>query len=284
MDTKLDQLLHEVLSAAKYRHIDPDLVRRIGLQVLRSTPQLKAAVKETKSRLHQSAAAYARTTPHYAAWLAQLEAVLPYDQDVELGDEESIADWRAALKPVCLQIMAQHASTNERIPHLQAFYQAVFAELGPIAHILDLGCGLNPLALPWIPLSPTAHYDACDVFSDMMSFIGSFLNLLGQPGQALVCDLTQSVPKQRVDCVLALKLLPVLEQLERGAALRLLQQLQAPQIIVSYPTQSLGGRSKGMAANYERQLMNMLHGQSWGIRPIHAPGELVFLIEKGEVV
>ena len=66
--SQLAALVTEVLAANKYRHLDPGLVQHVGAQVLRSTPQLKAAVKETKSRLHQSAAAYIRTTPHYDSW------------------------------------------------------------------------------------------------------------------------------------------------------------------------------------------------------------------------
>lgn len=271
--SKLDALVAEVLAANKYRHLDPGLVQHVGAQVLRSTPQLKAAVKESKSRLHQSAAAYIRTTPRYDAWLQQLGEALNRAPGAGSGERE-------ALKAVCLQIMAQHVSTYERIPHLDSFYQALFAALGPVSHILDLGCGLNPLALPWMPLSHITQYEACDVFSDMLIFVGAFLRILGQTGQAYLCDLTQQVPQQHVDCVLALKLLPVLEQLERGSALRLLEQLNSPQIIVSYPVQSLGGRSKGMAATYERQLLSMLAGKDWDVQRLDVAGELVFLIKK----
>ena len=271
--SQLAALVTEVLAANKYRHLDPGLVQHVGAQVLRSTPQLKAAVKETKSRLHQSAAAYIRTTPHYDSWLEQLRAV------PNSGPRAEGSDWEA-LKPLCLRIMAQHASTYERIPHLERFYQAIFAALEPVSHVLDLGCGLNPLALPWMPLPQTVHYHACDVFSDMLAFVGAFFRMLGQAGHVFVSDLTQQVPEQRVDCVLALKLLPVLEQLKRGSALRLLEQLNSTQIIVSYPMQSLGGRNRGMAANYERQLLSMLSGKEWEVQRLDVAGELVFLIKK----
>ena len=35
--------------------------------------------------------------------------------------------------------------------------------------ILDLACGLNPLAAAWMPLAPGATYHAVDVYQDMVS-------------------------------------------------------------------------------------------------------------------
>ena len=56
--------------------------------------------------------------------------------------------------------------------------------------ILDLACGLNPLALPWIPLSPGGQYYACDIYADLAGFIRQFLSHLGVPGEVRLLDLT----------------------------------------------------------------------------------------------
>jgi 16S rRNA (guanine(1405)-N(7))-methyltransferase len=114
----------------------------------------------------------------------------------------------------------------------------------------------------------------------MVEFVGRFLGLAGVAGRAWVCDLATQPPSEQADLALALKLLPVLEQIERGAGLRLLQALDAPFVLVSFPAQSLGGRGKGMPDHYERQLRAMVAGQPWELTRLSFPTELAFLIRK----
>ena len=50
--------------------------------------------------------------------------------------------------------------------------------------MLDVACGLNPLAIPWMNLAPNATYHAIDIYEDMMRFLGKAVNLLGVQGNA----------------------------------------------------------------------------------------------------
>jgi 16S rRNA (guanine(1405)-N(7))-methyltransferase len=83
-----------------------------------------------------------------------------------------------------------------------------------------------------------------------------------------------------VQLAFALKTIPCLEQVDKQIGLRLLQQLDADYILVSYPAHSLGGRSKGMVKNYAAAFQEMVTGQSWSIQRFDFPGELAFLIHK----
>jgi 16S rRNA (guanine(1405)-N(7))-methyltransferase len=148
--------------------------------------------------------------------------------------------------------------------------------------VLDLACGLNPLALPWMRLAPGATYYACDIYSDMIDFVGAMLALAGVERRAFVHDLAAGAPPVRADLALALKLLPTIEQIERGAGLRLLQSIDAPHIVVSFPARSLGGRNKGMAANYERDFRALVDAQGWEATLLPFEQELVFLLSKQE--
>lgn len=263
---RLDELVAEVLGSAKYRAISPELVRAVGARELAARPSLKLAVKETKTRLHQVAGAFLDRAPRYDQWLAQLEAAR--------GDDE-------ALRAACLAIMAGHASTRERLPVLERLYSAVFAALPPVGSVIDLACGLNPLAAPWMPLAPGAAYLACDLYADMCAFVGAALPALGLAGAAAVCDLTAGPPPWRADLALVLKTLPVLEQLRRGAGRELLRAVDAPALVVSFPTRSLGGRDVGMAATYGAQMRAIADGEGWPYEALTFPGELVFLVRKG---
>lgn len=242
MRRDLEAVLGAVQQSKKYRHIDPGLIRRIAQQELQKDPHLKSAIKGTKNKLHQVAAAYQQSAPRYENWLADLRA----------SDD---------LPATCRDIMQCHASTRERLAILPEFYERIFAAIGEDVHsLLDVACGLNPLAVPWMPLAPGASYMACDLFSDMMAFVGAALPRLGVgQAQAFVADIGAGLAAPAVDVALVLKTLPVLEQVEKGSAARLLKDLASVNyLVISYPAASLGGRKKGMAAHYEAQFLDLI--------------------------
>jgi 16S rRNA (guanine(1405)-N(7))-methyltransferase len=260
---QIDILVAEVLASSKYRTISPELVRIIGMRTLATQRKLRDAIKETKNKLHQVGGSYLAVQPSYATWLATLQPAT-HDQ--------------TQLRAASIQIMMQHASTRERLPILDPFYHQIFTALPPIRRVLDVACGLNPLAMPWMPLATNAEYYACDIYSDMIAFVGAFLAQTNTAGKAWVCDLVSTPPTIEADLVLALKVLPVLEQIEKGAALRLLQTLQAPHIVVSFPTKTLSGRQKGMEAHYLHWFETLVAGQGWQLQPLHFANELAILI------
>jgi 16S rRNA (guanine(1405)-N(7))-methyltransferase len=262
---RIEALVAEVLASPKYRAVSPALVRAVGERELRARRSLREAVKETKGRLHQVAGAFLDRAPRYEGWLAELRAA---------------ADDREALRAACRAIMAGHASTRERLPELQRFYDTIFAALPPIGSLIDAACGLNPMAAPWMPLPPGAAYYACDLYGDMCAFIAAALPLLGLRGEAAVCNLADGPPPWRADAALVLKTLPVLEHVRRGAGRELLRGLQAPRLVVSFPTRSLGGRNVGMAATYAGQMRTIAEGEGWAYETLEFTNEVVFVVRK----
>ena len=262
----LDDLVTAVLATSKYQHISPDLVRRLGAAELGKRPRLKEAVKATKNKLHQIGGAYFTASIDYEAALAQ------------------IADGRRrgpeAEKEALAAVMRRHASTNERLPVLAEFYASTLAGLPPIHSVLDVACGLNPLARPWMPLAEDAVYLAYDIYADMMAFLNDYFALAGVPGRAAVRDVAAAPPTEPVDLALLLKTLPVLAQEDKTAVPRLLDTLQARYLLVSFPAQSLGGRQKGMVANYEAQFDQWAAGRNWQVKRFEFASELAFLVEK----
>jgi 16S rRNA (guanine(1405)-N(7))-methyltransferase len=268
----IEAVTQEVLRSAKYRSISPELIRAVAARELRAHPRVREAAKSTRSKLHQVVGSYVDAGLDAAASVELLRAAF--------ADAAGPPAQSPTVRAACLALMRRHASTRERLPILETFYQQVFAGLPPVRSLLDLACGLNPLALGWMPLAQGATYLACDVHGELVDIVAAFLSLTGVDGRATVCDLAAAIPSVPADVALALKLLPVLEQLQRGAALRLLQDTAAGRIVVSYPTRSLGGRGRGMAVTYERQLRELVAGQPWDITRFEFPGELVFLVDK----
>lgn len=272
----LERLINDVLASSKYRDIHPDLIRSVGAQELQKRRNFKDALKATKNKLHQVGGAYfhghgeLESATNFSGWLEELQHA------AQTGDQ-------AELRKVSMKIMSNHASTKERITILEQFYSSLFADLQPIHSILDLACGLNPLALPWMGLADDVEYYAYDIYGHMMNFLNQYMQLTGVRGSAQANDVLQACPTQKVDVVLLLKALPCLEQVDKQAAHALLSNLNARYIIVSYPVHSLGGRSKGMVAHYEAQFRELIHGQinrtgrEWEIERYSFETELAFV-------
>lgn len=266
----LETLVVEIKGSKKYRHIAEALVRRVGSRELRHRKSLKEAVKATKNKLHQIGGAFIEFEMPYARWKRELQAAHATGNHADFLE-------------VCKRIMASHASTRERMADIDRFYPEIFSHLGEVNTVLDLACGLNPLMLPWMPLSDRAVYYACDIYEDMVDFLNFFFDLIGRPGRAEVADLGQSVPALKADVVFLLKVLPCLEQSEKNRSLALLNSVKARCLAVSFPCQSLGGRAKGMAANYDQEFRSLIASTGWSFQRIDFSREMVFLVKKGDV-
>lgn len=265
-DDALNRLVQAVRSSAKYGSVSEDFVRRVGAAELGKRRSLKEAIKATKNKLHQVGGAYLDAVQDYPRWLATLQ------QAAAQGDP--------ALRDACRAIMAHHASTRERLPILETFFAETLAGIAPVTSVLDAACGLNPLAFPWMPLAPGATYLACDIYRDMIEFVGAFLALAGVNGRVFVCDAVYEPPHQRAQVAFILKTIPCLEQVDKAAGLRLLDAVRADYALVSFPARSLGGRNKGMVAHYEARLGALLAERRWPARRFEFETELAFLVDK----
>lgn len=250
-----------VLESRRYRQVAPDLVRRLVAEELPKARSTAEVEKRVKRRLHQIFGAYAGTPPA-AALLAELR---------QATDD-------AGRRAVCREALAQHASTRERLPILDDFYREIFAVTGQPQSILDLGCGLNPLALPWMDLAPGTGYLALDIDLALVAFLNEALPLFGVAGRAAAHDVIAGVPQEPCDVALLLKTLPCLEQQRSGISLELLRDLPARVIVATYPTRSLGGHGKGMARTYREAFTRLATTLDRTFTELEFPGELVFVI------
>ena len=263
----LRDLVAAVVSSPKYRDLCLDVVRNIGARELKARGNLRGAIKATKSKLHQVGASYLPRRTPYEAWLAELSRAK------RSGGEQ-------ALRSVCARVMRHHASTRERLPILDQFYATTLHDIAPVRSVLDVACGFNPLAIPWMPLAPEATYYAYDMYVGLASFVRSFLELMERPGGAAACDLVQCVPREEVDLAFLLKALPCLERLDKAVGTRLMEGIRARHLLVSFPVRSLGGRNKGMETTYGAHFRELVRGKRWAVQTFHLETELAFLVSK----
>jgi len=263
----LDQLVEAVLASRSYRNISRDFIDVLGSQELVKRSSLKEAIKATKNKLHQVGGAYIEGEAHYRSWIAQLRQAGAH------GDKK-------LLKQACMGMMGYHVSTRERLPILEQFYTTLLADLPPIRSVIDIACGLHPLAIPWMSLGQDVQYYAYDIYRDMADFLNEFMDLIQVQGGAQACDVIQHCPAFKVDLAFMLKAIPCLEQIDKNAGLRLLEAINADHLLVSFPVHSLGGRKKGMVMNYEVRFRELVEHRNWLIERFEFPTELVFRIVK----
>ena len=264
---ELDKLVQAILRSPKYREVCEDLIRNIGSRELAARRNWKEAVKATKNKLHQVGGAYFDGRIEYARWLDELRAA------ADSGDRERFLR-------VCKEAMKHHSSTRERLGILGQFYALTLADLPAIGTVLDIACGLNPLAIPWMPLGKDVQYYAYDMYRDMVGFLNEFMRIADVQGQAEVRDVTRFPPARRADLAFILKSLPCIEQVDKSASGRLLEVINADHLLISYPVWSLGGKGKGMAQNYEGRFRELMVGRRWSVRRFEFATELAFLVTK----
>jgi 16S rRNA (guanine(1405)-N(7))-methyltransferase len=145
--------------------------------------------------------------------------------------------------------------------------------------VLDLGCGVYPLALPWMSLG-SATYHAVDVDERPLATVRGFLALVGQPHRVAHRDLVAAPAPEPADVALLLKLVTTLDRQDPGAAARLVRGLQVAHAVVSFTTRTLGGRSRGMERTYRDRLAGLVAdvGRVAEIREVSVASELVFVL------
>ncbi len=257
MNEREQAALDALLKSKNYACVYPDAVRRAFETQLARHKTLKEAEKAARAQLHQLTGAF--MTPQ------QLKSAQALMGQYAAGDQDAL--WRA---------LKLHASTAERLEGMRALFARAFESLGG-GTVLDLACGLNPLYLGHAGKSVVG----LDVNMGAVDLINRWAAAAGWDVRARGADLTKpDAPLEKTGCALAMKLLPVLERSQKGAAMALLLRVSAPRILVSFPTRTLGGRSVGMAGHYTRWFEENLPGQFCLLDRFVEADELCYTIKR----
>ena len=225
-------LLDKLLQSKNYRDICPDTVRRVWAECERRYKKPKDAEKAAREALHGISGAF--MTPREARQLA-------YDMQ----------DWHTKHTDVGLEkILSRHASTRERLPvsDMDALYARIFEVTGRPRSVLDLACGIQPLYLGARDIKTTG----VDISGLAVDAVNRFGEVYGMPVSAACADVLcpGAIPAGPFDVALLFKLVPLLERQKAGAALDVMNAVNADWLVVSFPTRTLGDRNVGMAAQY----------------------------------
>ncbi len=267
-ETEIEKLVQAVQNSRKYRamELSEDMLRNLIAVNLSNSKNLAELTTNFRKALHNVIAPY-------------LEDI-DYDKEIQALHDDNLKLFEPNnLRAYCLNMMTKHASTRERIPHLEAFFDTIFNTIGNPHSILDLACALDPLCLPWIKLAPDASFKAYDLNGSRVRYLQAFFNLVYPSYQATQQDILLNPPTERADCAFFFKEAHRLEKRQPGSTRILLNGVNVATIVLSLPAMDLKGHHS--LENYHRTLVEKaLEGTTWH-QEVHQVGnELLFFIQK----
>jgi len=248
----MNDLFEKLLASKKYRDVCPDTIKRVLEECSQKYKKDKDIEKAVREKLHGITSAF----------MTERE----YKTALKLAEEGELE-----------QLLGCHASTRERLPlsDMDAAYDRIFEVTGSPASVLDLACGMNPVYLKH--RLPDARIVGVDISGQSMAVIAKACDAEMHHGD-LLCE--GSIPEGRFDVCLLFKILPLLDRQKSGAAGRVLMEINAENIVVSFPTRTLGGRNVGMAENYGRWMEEHLPANRAVKAKFETANELFYILEE----
>ena len=265
-ETAVDAVVVAIKQSRKYRDTSEETIRQLAVEAVIEHKKPKPAEKAVRRRLHSIMAPYLGD-PDYAAARELLT-------DIFVGGDDT------AIRAACRDLMHTHLSTRERLPILDSFYRDIFAVTGHPRRLLDIACGLNPLAFPWMELSPAGtDFVAYDIHEPRVEFLNHYFILQGLPPLAFVKDVAVSAPTESGDVALFLKEMPRFERNYPGHGRALLDAIDTRWLVVSFPTISTHG-GRNLTNRYREFFHQIIDGSGWPVTELLFDTELVFCAEK----
>ena len=266
------ELVERLVHTKNYRELDLGFIERLVSNAAKTSSDEKEILKSVKHKLYQAANAFRVGEDSYR------------DLAIQLGDH-AIQDRPVEERQLyAADFLRRHASSKERLPFIRRYYQEIFSGLPPIRSILDLGCGLNPIAaVSFIPNGRDLHYTAVDLPLDLVDFLNDFFQFLDLSGTALQGNLLNGAPDIDADLTLIQKIIPVLERSETGAGRRVFDEIQSPFAVVSFPTPPANARRSGKAApgvDFEAEYDATLSASDWDSTKLRYPNEIVYVLKR----
>lgn len=259
MDARI--LFEKISSGPQGKIFAPQALLRLSEDACRRYAKPKDAEKAVKTALHQ------------------MTGMFVSESEVKRG-YKLLSDETLSGEELSLSLLRLHASSRERLDTLQELYTAIFSVTGPVSSLLDIGCGLNPIALPFMQLTDGAVYHACDVNLSTVALVNAYFARLGRPQTAFGYDVLSGGALPPADLVYLFKLLPLLEQQEKGGAARFLGSLQARYLAVTFPLRTLSGRNVGMENFYREHYLPILKDSCEELTETVVGGEWLCLLRR----
>jgi hypothetical protein len=172
------------------------------------------------------------------------------------------------------ELLQTHTSTSERYefyPYVKKFISNL-----NIKSILDLGCGLNPIALA----EANIIYYASDIKEDELELVNKFFSEKNINGKTFICNLKKidSCNLPNTDLCLIFKVLDIIDKKGHSNAMNLIEKVPCKYILASFSTKKLSG--KKMNRPYRAWFEKFLNRKKFAFEKFEIPNEIFYLIKK----
>lgn len=225
-----------VLKSKKYKDIEPEIINKITISLSYKVSDRKL-IDEVKAKLHQIWGSYYTTRPDFK----------------KLLDKYNKGELSAN------QILSIHQSSKERIGEYDDIFNFIFNNTQHTS-ILDVGSGFNPLFVS--NLAGFDDYTAIDIDIAQQDFLKEVLK--NDKRITISIGNAESDLKEH-DLVLALKLLPVLDQIKTNGSTEFISRLKCKYLVVSFPNRSISGKNKGMLENYREKYIPSIQNSGFSL-------------------
>ena len=191
--------------------------------------ELKILVKDIRKRLREVYGAFAINLNKRNKLLGELEHLVNIN-----AEHEKIIELHK-------KILMTHRSTRERLSYYEEIYKKIFSITGKPEHILDVGSGLNPLAMEFVDIKDV-KYTAIELTDEDCSFLNRYFKIMQIDGMAIKMNLLVENKFPKVDVCFMFKILDSLETLKRNVSKELILSIDAKFIVVSFPKETLSGK------------------------------------------
>lgn len=258
--TLSEKIYSSIRKSGKYSNVYEGTVRKIIDMMITRYGKEKEIEKNVKKKLHQIYGAYQLLVMNYELLVG----------DGGMLDVE--------------KILSGHVSTAERAGFYEEFYSRIFGVLGSDRKfkIYDAACGYNPFSAGYFK-DRVEIYHCSDIDVVLNDNLNRFFRDAGLVNfSSSNKDLTvDQINFADYDVVFLFKTLSCIERQEKGsAALILKNALAAKNVVVSFPSKSIGGREKGMAENYAVFLDGLIEGLELIKIDLTFPNETVYILSK----
>lgn len=268
-NANLQAIIVKIQNSRKYRDLGiptatiADVLQREMARHIKPTDALRSA----KAILHNIMAPY----------LGDLD----YPQAEILLNETLTKNDKEAIRNFCTNILAQHDSTRERLPYLKDFYRRILEIFPHPETILDLACGLNPFALPFMGLPDGIRYHAYDIHQPRTALINRLFEGLKMESLAETRDILVNPPDFQADAAFLFKEAHRMEKRRKGASRELISRLKTRVIFISLPNRSLDGQ-RDLRTRMDKLFLSIIEGSTGTTGWSEFPGETLYWIQRAD--
>lgn len=236
----IDEFVEMIIDKKELRGINKELAKEITQQWLSENPEIKEAYLQDPEKFPRTKE-YNQLRSDVREQLRKIYGVFftsKYNAKKEGYVQELI---KADNEQTRQDLLKLHRSSAERLATYPLLYQQLFAITNQPTSILDLGCGFNPFAYPYLGCKPSYH--CADIACEDLKLIKQYLDSQNINNSIHCIDLSKpenikQLPK--ADIAFAFKLFDSLEDREFNITEQILEAIPADILIASFPTKSIG--------------------------------------------